>query len=139
MTAKSVRSPAPAPSVQETKMVVEHLLAVMDAMLAAPGASGWFARQNGEPAGGATMIIHDRLAQFAGDATVPECRQRGVQTALIHARLAEAARQGCDLAVVCTKPGTPSQRNYERAGFRLIYARILMVREPKSAVSAPAP
>ena len=116
----------------------EGISETMDAMTAAEGASVWLARvggvgsAEGEAAGGASLIIHEGLALLAGDATVPAHRKLGVQAALIAARLAEAARLGCDLAVACTAPGTVSQRNYERQGFRLVYVRTLMNR-PLSA------
>ena len=110
----------------------EGMAGVMEATAEAvsAGASAWLARLAGAPAGGATLIVNARTALFAGDATPAPFRRRGVQTALIRARLAEGARLGCDLAAVCTQPGSASQRNYERAGFRLAYARTLMVREP---------
>ena len=108
---------------------------LMTATIEARGASGWLARidEQGEsvPAGGAALFVHDGLALFAGDATIPAFRGRGVQSALVRARLEESFRHGCDLAVVCTNPGTTSQRNYERHGFRLVYARTLMVRSPR--------
>jgi hypothetical protein len=34
-----------------------------------------------------------------------------------------AARQGCDLAMMCAEPGGASQRNAEREGFRIAYTR----------------
>jgi hypothetical protein len=49
-----------------------------------------------------------------------------VQTALIRARLAFAAAAGCDLAAVNTVPGSVSQRNAERQGFRVVYTRALL-------------
>jgi hypothetical protein len=33
-------------------------------------------------------------------------------------------RVGCDLAMVCTEPGSGSQRNAERQGFQIAYTRI---------------
>ena len=38
--------------------------------------------------------------------------------------LAYAADQGCDLAMMCALPGSGSQRNAERHGFRIAYTRI---------------
>jgi hypothetical protein len=35
-----------------------------------------------------------------------------------------AAEQGCDLAMMCAAPGSASQRNAERQGFRIAYTRI---------------
>ena len=37
-------------------------------------------------------------------------------------------RQGCDLAVVTTAPGSKSQQNAQRQGFALLYARAVLVR-----------
>jgi hypothetical protein len=50
-----------------------------------------------------------------------------VQTALINRRLWAAAQQGCEYAVVSTMPGSGSQQNMERRGFRLAYSKIVMV------------
>ena len=38
------------------------------------------------------------------------------------------AREGCDLAVVVTAPGTRSQENVMRRGFELLYTRAILVR-----------
>ena len=103
---------------------------VISAWQSIPDASGWLARVDGRPAGGALLLVDGATALFAGDATVPAFRRLGVQRALIRARLVEARRVGCDLAASCTQPGTVSQRNFERLGFRVVYARVLMVREP---------
>ncbi|MCX6621649.1 MAG: hypothetical protein NTY38_11355 [Acidobacteria bacterium] len=35
-----------------------------------------------------------------------------------------AASAGCDLAMMCAEPGSVSQRNAERQGFRIAYTRI---------------
>lgn len=96
----------------------------------APGCTQYLALRDGVTAGGAAMRIDDTLAQLCGAATLPEHRRRGVQSALLQARLDEAARAGCDLAVVTTQPGSKSQENVQRAGFTLLYARAIMVRPP---------
>ena len=36
--------------------------------------------------------------------------------------------EGCDLATAATLPGSVSQRNYERHGFRVAYTRATLVR-----------
>jgi GNAT superfamily N-acetyltransferase len=90
----------------------------------------FLARVNGQPAGGAAgAIMHDAgIAALFGTATLPEFRGRGVQTALINRRLWEAAQKGCEYAVVSTLPGSASQRNMERRGFRVAYTKIVMVK-----------
>jgi GNAT superfamily N-acetyltransferase len=67
--------------------------------------------------------MHQGVALFAGAATVPEMRRRGLQTALLAERLRYARLQGCDLAMMVAETGSNSQRNAERQGFRIAYTR----------------
>jgi len=57
-------------------------------------------------------------------------RRRGVQTALLSARLAGAAAAGCDIAVITTQPASKSQQNAQRRGFDLLYTRAVLVKQP---------
>ncbi|MFL6215732.1 MAG: GNAT family N-acetyltransferase [Blastocatellia bacterium] len=77
----------------------------------------------GEIIGGGVLTMHDGVASCGGASTLPAFRGRGAQTALLRARLRYAAEHGCDLAMVTTLPGTTSQRNAERQGFRVVYTR----------------
>jgi hypothetical protein len=86
----------------------------------------WLAWYSGEPAGAATLAINDGVAGLFGASTRVPYRNRGVQHALIAARLAAAAADACDLATVHTEPGSDSQRNVERLGFRLAYTQVTM-------------
>lgn len=86
-------------------------------------AAGYIATVDGEPAGGATLFIHDDVAGLMGAATLGRYRRRGVQLALLQVRVDYARRHGCDLAYTITAPGSGSQRNVERAGFRVAYTR----------------
>ena len=83
----------------------------------------------GEPAGGATLGWNDGVALLGGDAVLPRFRGRGLQKALIRARLGEARAAGCDLATASTLPSTPSQRAYEACGFRVAYPKLEMARD----------
>jgi GNAT superfamily N-acetyltransferase len=89
----------------------------------------YLARVAGAPAGGASLLIHERLAMLGGSATLPGYRLLGVQTALIAARLAEARERGAELAVVTTAPGSRSEANMIKRGFSVTYARAILVRE----------
>jgi hypothetical protein len=88
-------------------------------------------RIEGRFAGGGRAGVYDipaergggRIALFAGGSTLPEFRRRGVQLAVLTARLAYAARVGCDTAAVVCGPGTGSHRNIVRAGFSTAYPR----------------
>jgi len=95
-----------------------------------PGALAFIARIEGKVAGGCggRVIPEARIAALFGTATLPEFRRRGVQSALIARRLHEAALAGCEYAVVCTRPGSGSQRNMERRGFRLAYTKVVLMR-----------
>jgi len=107
---------------------------IVEVFLASSGAQGvslYLARRDGAIAGGGSIRISDRLAQLCGAATLPGHRRRGVQSALLRARLLDAARQGCDLAIVTTEPGSKSQENVQRAGFELLYARAVLIRRPR--------
>ena len=92
-----------------------------------------FALVNGDVAGGAGLDFHDGIAVMAGASTLPQFRQRGAQNALLAERLARSAKNGCDMAMTITLPGTISQRNSERAGFRVVYTRTKLVRECPAA------
>ncbi len=96
-----------------------------------PGLVSYLAHRDGAIAGGGALRIRDGLAQLCGAATLPDHRRRGVQSALLRARLVDAAREGCDLAVVTTQPASKSQENVQRAGFSLLYARAIMIRQPR--------
>lgn len=87
------------------------------------GAS-FLAELAGEAIATAGMSTHAGVALLAGASTVPEGRRRGAQNALLAARLRYAAEKGCDLAMMCALPGSPSQRNAERQGFRIAYTRL---------------
>ena len=98
--------------------------------VSATGFERYLARREGVVAGGASFRVQEGVAQLNGAATLPAHRRRGVQSALLRYRLVEAATRGCDIAVVTTQPGSKSQENVQRAGFALLYARAILVKEP---------
>ena len=83
----------------------------------------FLAEWNGKPGAAGSLFIHDGVALFGGAATVPELRRRGLQSALLRARMQYALEHGCDLAMMAAQPGSDSQRNAERRGFRIAYTR----------------
>jgi GNAT superfamily N-acetyltransferase len=96
---------------------------------ATPSFERFIARRDGVIAGGASLRIHQGVAQLAGAATLPQHRRQGVQTALLKHRLLDAAQRGCDVAVVTTQPGSKSTENVQRFGFAVLYVRAIMIRE----------
>jgi GNAT superfamily N-acetyltransferase len=108
----------------------DTLMKVFEEYTSAPGGVLYLARRNGEIAGGGSIRISDGIALLSGASTLPAHRRNGVQSALLHARLADAARAGCDIAVVTTEPASKSQQNVQKLGFALLYARAVLIRPP---------
>jgi GNAT superfamily N-acetyltransferase len=77
-----------------------------------------------------SLVVHEGVAVLAGASTLPAFRGRGAQTALLAARLRHAAALGADLAAMAALPGSTSQQNAERRGFRVAYTRIKWGRTP---------
>jgi GNAT superfamily N-acetyltransferase len=105
----------------------QELLEILGPNFYAANGVTFLAYCDGEPAGGGGMYLHEGVAEFGGASTVPEFRRRGVQTALLKARLQAARQEGCDLAMVLTEPGSHSQRNLQRLGFQVAYTFAIMV------------
>jgi GNAT superfamily N-acetyltransferase len=83
----------------------------------------FLAELNGEAGAAAVLCIHGMVALLGGAATLKEMRRHGLQSALMQARLEYASAHGCDLAMMGALPGSESQRNAERWGFRIAYTR----------------
>ena len=92
---------------------------------------------DGEPAGTGELLIDDGVGWLSADTTLLPFRGRGIQRALQIERLRRAAAAGCTLAVTESRPGSASQRNMERLGFRVAYTRMDMT-APPTVLSAHA-
>ena len=84
----------------------------------------FLAEIEGQPGAAGSLCIHDGVALFAGAATIPQMRRRGLQAALLQERMRYAFDHGCDLAMMVAEAGSESQRNAERKGFRIVYTRM---------------
>lgn len=113
----------------------ETLRGVFEESSLTPGTVAYLARRNGEIAGAGSVRISGGLAQMSGASTLPAHRRRGVQSTLLAARLVDAARAGCDLAITCTEPASRSQQNMQRTGFELLYSRALLLRSRQPGTS----
>jgi len=87
------------------------------------GGFPFIAELEGVPVSAGMLFIYDDVAILAGASTVPEGRRKGAQTALLDARLKFAKSQGCQIATMGALPGSQSQRNAEKNGFRIAYTR----------------
>ena len=90
----------------------------------AEGIRLFLAEMDGTPIAAGALGLCDGVAHLAGASTIPEGRKRGAQLALLDHRLRDAAAHGCDIAMMAALPGSGSQRNAERNGFRIAYTRI---------------
>ena len=94
----------------------------------ARGAVSFVAEIGGEPIATAMLALRGDVAVLAGASTIPAFRNRGAQNALLAARLAYAAERGCEIATMGAAPGSTSQVNAERNGFRVAYTRVKWLR-----------
>ncbi len=88
-----------------------------------PNVMCFAAEAEGAFVAGGSMYMPNGVAVMGGASTLPSSRGRGLQSALVGARLRQAVLSGCELAMVITQPGSTSQRNMEKQGFRVMYAR----------------
>lgn len=89
-----------------------------------PGWRCYLAWLDGELGAYGRMYVRGETASFSGAMSLPEFRQQGLQTALLRQRIFDAKALGCNLLVSQAMPGTPSQRNMEREGFRVAYNKV---------------
>ena len=104
--------------------VTQELLDIMRMFASGKNTECYLARIDGKVVGGGTVAMRGRIAGLFGASTLPAYRGRGVQTALLHARMQRAAARGCELAMSIALPGSASQRNITRQGFRTLYTRV---------------
>jgi len=104
--------------------LMDYLEGIGPVMAAREDGVLFLAELEGEPIAAAALSIHGGVALLAGAATVPQARRQGAQLALLRERLRFSYQHGCDVALMCAQPGSASQRNAERQGFRIAYTRI---------------
>ncbi|WP_404460603.1 GNAT family N-acetyltransferase [Sutcliffiella horikoshii] len=85
----------------------------------------YLAHVGGEPAGIGVLYVKNDVATLAASATVPEFRNKGVQTALIQKRMQQATDKGCRYLVGQAAFGSVSQKNMERAGLNVAYTNVV--------------
>jgi len=62
---------------------------------------------------------------LASALTRPESRGRGLQSALISRRVADAVAAGCDLVLSTAVPESQSEGNLRRLGFEVAYRQTI--------------
>jgi GNAT superfamily N-acetyltransferase len=90
----------------------------------------FLARVDGVPAGAAVLSIHDDVGYLAAGCVLPAFRGRGLQTALIAARLKRAAARRCTVVCGGAAWGSQSQRNQQRAGLSIAHVKTIWTNCP---------
>jgi len=102
-----------------------------------PDHHGFLATVDGVVAGAAGSSLRRGVMSLFGASVRPAFRRRGIQQALIAARLERARSLGADLASVTSHPGIPTERNAARFGFQLAYVRAVLVKRGPGLVPSP--
>jgi GNAT superfamily N-acetyltransferase len=84
--------------------------------------------ENDVVSAGGVLALNNGIAALFATSTRPSCRKRGLQTALLEWRLRFAKEHGARIATIETDPGSDSQRNAERIGFRLAYVTAELIK-----------
>lgn len=93
----------------------------LKALYGRPGWHLYVAWVHDIPSGIGMLYMQGGKATLAGGATIPNQRQQGVQTALLHHRIQVAAQAQCPLIIGQASVGSTSQQNMERLGLRTAY------------------
>ena len=120
----------------------EHMVALAERCVRHPRSDTFVALAGGEVIGGGSMETGDpyageRAASLFGGSVVEGWRRRGIQQALIAARLERAAANGATLAVIHTRPGIPTERNAMRLGFAPSYTKVAMAMAGEGLTPSP--
>ncbi|GGJ52797.1 GNAT family N-acetyltransferase [Deinococcus roseus] len=89
-----------------------------------PGTTCLVVHQGDQVAAVACVQVLDGLAFLNGDATVPAFRRQGLHQLLLQTRLALAAEQGAEFALLVADAGSASARHVQAQGFHLAYTQL---------------
>lgn len=83
--------------------------------------AAFIASVDGQDAGTGQLVLSDRVAGCYSGSVLEPFRGRGIQHALIAARVAEGLRLGRRIFISQTDPDSPSGHNLHDVGFRTLY------------------
>lgn len=102
-----------------------------------PEVDSYVARVGREVVGAGGCESSDGSTGLFGTSVKPAYRRRGIQQALIAARLDRARERGSRLAFIISGPGIPTERNAARLGFRMAYTRAVLVKHGEGLEPSP--
>lgn len=103
--------------------LAEFMRGIARVVVRARGTVAFLAEIDNRVVATGALNVHEGVALLAGASTLPDARKLGAQRALLECRSRYAVEHGCDLLMIVTHPGSTSQRNGERQGFRIAYTR----------------
>jgi ribosomal protein S18 acetylase RimI-like enzyme len=89
---------------------------------------GYIGRIDGEPAATGLVCLTKGVGGLYSDSTHPDFRGRGIQKAMIRARIERGLRRGQRVFTARTEGANTSARNYEQTGFVPLYRASFWVR-----------
>lgn len=102
-----------------------------------PVQDAYVARVGHEIAGAGGCESSGGVTALFGTSVKPAWRGRGIQQALITARLERGRERGSQLAVIISGPGIPTERNAVRLGFQMAYSRVSLVKHGEGLTPSP--
>lgn len=99
-----------------------------------PRFEAYVAVVSGEPVGAGGLCATCGSATLVGTSVAPAFRRRGVQTALLRARLARAKQLALPIAFTSAFAGVATERNAQRLGFFLAGVRLIFARSGEGLV-----
>ncbi|HEV8606515.1 MAG TPA: GNAT family N-acetyltransferase [Tepidisphaeraceae bacterium] len=105
--------------------------------LAYPNTFAYIASLDGVPAAGGSCELTAPCGALFGMTTLDSHRNRGLQRALMIARLTAAQQSGCKYVTIGSKPDSPTGRNALRIGFQVAYTKAILIRPAPGLLSSP--
>lgn len=112
----------PGEAVPETLMQIGLRFAML------PTADCYVAVAHGDWVGAAGSESSEGITSMFGTTVFEKYRRQGLQQALMIARMQAGIKRGSTLAIICSRPGIPTERNAARLGFTMAYTRAVLVR-----------
>jgi GNAT superfamily N-acetyltransferase len=97
----------------------------------------FMARVGGEVVGAGGCESGEGVTLLFGTSVKASHRRRGIQQALMVARLERGQQLGSRLAVINSRPGIPTERNATRLGFGMAYSRAVLTKSGEGLVPSP--
>jgi GNAT superfamily N-acetyltransferase len=112
----------------EGELLPQEFLEIGIKAVRRPTQDAFVARIGRELVGAGGCESSEGVTALFGTSVKPAWRGRGIQQALIAARLEQGRERGSQLAVIISGPGIPTERNATRLGFSMAYSRVYLVK-----------